>query len=412
MHSLSFDLNKTKALLVGVGDYQNLPIIKPAIKNIEDLKNILLDKNIIGLSEKNIIPVINKNHQVIYEAFIDFLDDDSNLEIDTLIFYFAGHGIRKTDSKNLYLTGTNSSKETIEISGIPFNKIKRKIESSFIQKRIVILDACYSGLAAMDGSNKPYTEKEINIKGTYVLTSSASHEKSFFDTFNRNTFFTKELVSSLKEGIDSNRPLISLDDIYINIKRKLKHSEPHRSTNLNTKNFFFCYNIAYKKEEPSLKENTFKNPADGLDYKTIRINNIEWMLENFRTKSETEKGVYKYKSTQENSDDERCNHYFNWKRAVELCPEGWQLPSRQDWQEAENFLGSVDKLISNLKIDFCGCRSKYGEYNFFNERAYFWTSDRSNYMKAYHCLIVNRDKSILLEEYFQSYSYSIRYIRK
>ena len=66
MLNLSFDLNKTKALLIGVSDYQSLRKIAPAINNVADLTSILSNERIIGLPEKNIIPVINAITQAHY----------------------------------------------------------------------------------------------------------------------------------------------------------------------------------------------------------------------------------------------------------------------------------------------------------------------------------------------------------
>jgi len=248
--NISIDLNKTKAILIGNSDYLNFPKIGPVDGNLDDIFNILTDENIFGLSEKNIILIKNKNHQEIFESIIDLLSDESNLNIETLIFYYSGHGYRDANSKELFLTGINSNQNSIKISGLRFNDIKLLIEGSYIQKRIVIIDSCYSGLATMDNSGEFFTKDELNIKGTYILASSASNEKSFFDSSYRNTFFTKELISILNYGIKIEDPYISLENIFINIQQRLKHSSPQRKTNLNSSNFYICKNKFIQKELP------------------------------------------------------------------------------------------------------------------------------------------------------------------
>jgi len=97
------------------------------------------------------------------------------------------------------LTGINSTKDSIEVSAIPYDKLKKIIENNNIQRRILIIDACYSGLAAQDAEGNNYTEDELDIKGTYVLTSSGSAEVARFDTDSPNTYFTEELISAFKK---------------------------------------------------------------------------------------------------------------------------------------------------------------------------------------------------------------------
>ena len=102
---------------------------------------------------------------------------------------------------------------------------------------------------------------------------------------------------------------------------------------------------------------------------------------------------------------------YNWNTAYKNCPEGWRLPTREDWETARDYLGGVEKLIKVLKIGFCGCRSLYDKFNFLNERAYFWTAERCDARRAHHCMILNEDESLTFQEYYQSYAYSIRYIK-
>jgi hypothetical protein len=66
----------------------------------------------------------------------------------------------------------------------------------------------------MSSESGIYTESELSIKGSYILTSAASNEKAFFDSGKRNTFFSSELFNVMKNGIPSEGPVISLDKVY------------------------------------------------------------------------------------------------------------------------------------------------------------------------------------------------------
>lgn len=239
---LSLDVNKTKAVLVGVSEYDSLPPIGPATGNLEDLKRLLTDARVLGLPEQHIHVIPDKKNDEIEAELIEFLDDPANVEFETLLFYYVGHGIRDSaGDKELYLTGKNTRKKTLSTSAIRYNTIKQHIERSNWQQRIVILDACHSGLAAMGESELQFTDGEIDLKGTYVLTSAAD-EKSFFDTAARHTFFSGALIQLLEQGLPTQQAFLSLEDIFHYLQRNLKQSTPQRKSNLNATDFFLLHN--------------------------------------------------------------------------------------------------------------------------------------------------------------------------
>lgn len=248
MQKLSLDVRKTKALLVGVSDYKSLDPIKPALGNIEDLIQLLTDEQLFGLPFGNITAILDKTNDEIEEKIIEFLENEENANFETLLFYYVGHGIRESAvNKELYLTGINSRKKTLKTSAIAYNSIKNHIENSNWQQRIVILDACHSGLATMGDEDKHFTEAEIDIQGTYVLASAAGDEKSFFDPTERHTFFSGELIKLLRNGLPKHQPFLSLDDIFLHLEKNLKQSTPKKNSNLNVHNFFFFRNLQYDK---------------------------------------------------------------------------------------------------------------------------------------------------------------------
>jgi hypothetical protein len=52
--NFSFDISKTKAVLIGIGDYYHMSKIEPAYGNLEDFSDLLTDVNLIGLPKNNI----------------------------------------------------------------------------------------------------------------------------------------------------------------------------------------------------------------------------------------------------------------------------------------------------------------------------------------------------------------------
>lgn len=118
--------------------------------------------------------------------------------------------------------------------------------------------------------------------------------------------------------------------------------------------------LSYYKCEDSgwvvdVEKNTgkLKDSRDKEEYKTIAIGNQVWMKENLRY--EVEKGERICLDG-----DEDCSKYgsfYDWKTAQEACPEGWHLPSIEDWDTLSIFVtthdpsGVIDSLSELYKMD-------------------------------------------------------------
>lgn len=73
--------------------------------------------------------------------------------------------------------------------------------------------------------------------------------------------------------------------------------------------------------------------AQGNEYKTVKIGNQLWMAENLNLKTT---GSWCYGNKPSN-----CKKYgrlYTWKAAMENCPDGWHLPSDDEWEELKNFV--------------------------------------------------------------------------
>lgn len=258
--SYSIDTGHTRAVLIGNSefDYDFTPI-PPVKNNIEDFCKLLTDKRNIGLLPENISVALDKTNTEIEDLLLGV----SKLpDTQTLLVYFTGHGYR-SDVNKLFLIARNTRKIDDYISGgVDYDFIKNVVlKSSTAKQKIVILDACHSGIATQGAADAML---EVNVTGTYIMASSESDESSYFDKNKRNTFFTASLLDTLSNGIDNDREMLALNDLYENAKNNLdQRQQPlfKNKLNISPADFFIARNPAFSLRRVSKRQSSCLKPA-------------------------------------------------------------------------------------------------------------------------------------------------------
>lgn len=100
---------------------------------------------------------------------------------------------------------------------------------------------------------------------------------------------------------------------------------------------------------------TFTDERDGAEYGWIRLGNQEWMTSNLKYgepyyEQEYEGGFVDNVGEPQDVDTmeaafdyegdiEKNGNLYTWGQALEAAPAGWRLPTDEDWQQLEQFLG-------------------------------------------------------------------------
>ena len=100
------------------------------------------------------------------------------------------------------------------------------------------------------------------------------------------------------------------------------------------------------------ENNTMKDPRDNKTYKTVKIGDQVWMAENLNYKSGLSYCFGEEPSSKQNSHPGLCNTYgrlYKWDAATEVCPDGWHLPSKAEFETLLKTVGGADSAGIKLK---------------------------------------------------------------
>jgi uncharacterized protein (TIGR02145 family) len=141
--------------------------------------------------------------------------------------------------------------------------------------------------------------------------------------------------------------------------------------------------------------NDIIHDSEGNSYPTIKIGNQIWMAENLKTNQFSDGTAipmiangYEWQNSDtscqciyDNNEDYLVfGRLYNWFciKQGNLCPEGWRIPTLEDWKElAENFGGFpiAGKALQNeneFNAKLAG--SRFGSFEGIGKSVYYWTA--------------------------------------
>jgi uncharacterized protein (TIGR02145 family) len=161
----------------------------------------------------------------------------------------------------------------------------------------------------------------------------------------------------------------------------------------------------------------FVDARDLQTYKTVEIGGNVWMAQNMNYFDASD-SLYSRTSCYNDSAEycEMQGRLYAWNVAMVACPEGWKIPSKSDFDSLIDAVGgfdhAVDSLFAQEFISAIGGGYHFLEYyNYFDEYAYFWTSDevRANYART--VLLENGRSSVSYDETYEEFALSVRCVK-
>ncbi|MGD9344415.1 MAG: FISUMP domain-containing protein [Candidatus Aminicenantes bacterium] len=159
--------------------------------------------------------------------------------------------------------------------------------------------------------------------------------------------------------------------------------------------FLLCFTFAFQDKEAMVQQDNKEilMDIDGNSYKVIRIGDQFWMAENLRaTKDRDGTLIQSYCFEDEQSNCEKLGHLYTWDVALKISPDGWHIPSNEEWNTLIDYLGGESeagqKLLeggsSGFNAILAGAADFHGNYLYLGEYAIFWSSTEANQERAYH----------------------------
>jgi hypothetical protein len=143
-------------------------------------------------------------------------------------------------------------------------------------------------------------------------------------------------------------------------------------------------------------------PATELKYRTVTIGGKTWMAENMND-IPARGGSWCYDGIEGN-----CGKYgrlYDWNAAMAVCPAGWRLPTRDDWNE---LTAAVDGSPQARGFPFMagGTRKSDGSFSDVGKKSRYWTATEYGGNRAYNGYMSG--KSMDESNYNKGFGFSVR----
>lgn len=165
-----------------------------------------------------------------------------------------------------------------------------------------------------------------------------------------------------------------------------------------------------------LSAQSFTDSRDGKVYKTVKIGNQAWMAENLKYNSNSGSWCYNNKGI-------NCSRYgklYDWQTAQNVCPSGWRLPSKSDFEKLLTSVGGSSagadtKLLNNSNIGFMtqlgGFHYENGGFDGIKSCGRWWSSSEDGTGVSWNLSYNSYHETAGMMQMFNVMGYSVRCIK-
>lgn len=238
------DAAATRAVMVGVSRYTSLEPLPAVATNLSALASALASPDAWHLAEKHcaVIAEPQRAHEV-----LDAVWQHAQEATDTLLFYFAGHGL--IDGRGELFLGLPASRHGLSHTGIPYQSLREIMIGGHARRYVLILDCCFSGraLGLMSGTDELIDTAQI--EGSYLMAAAGENVTALAPPGETHTAFTGELLACLATGVPDGPPELDLEAVYHDVRRRLASKGrplPQQRGRNSASSLVMVRNVAYR----------------------------------------------------------------------------------------------------------------------------------------------------------------------
>ncbi len=155
-------------------------------------------------------------------------------------------------------------------------------------------------------------------------------------------------------------------------------------------------------------------------YSALKHGTNIWVSENLKTNIDKDGVVIESFFYDNNSAyEEVYARLYDWEIAQNICPDGWHIPSTEEWDLLLAYYGGRDfaapRLLtsgdSQIGVTYAGFKTAGGSYVGLSTYAGFWTSDEFSSEKAYINSISLGEDAVTESYVKKTAAYSVRCVR-
>ncbi|GAA3560060.1 hypothetical protein GCM10022419_045840 [Nonomuraea rosea] len=219
------DPERSRVVLIGSSRYTDaeLPDLPAVSATVRDLRafftdpragvGVVPDRHCVTLLDA---PSLEKAGDQIFAA--------SRAAESLLLVYYVGHGLISGRKHDLYLSLPGTRLGAPEFSALEYEKLRDAVLHSPARVKVIVLDCCFSG-RVLSQSMAPVRHSllaELDIEGTYVLTSAGQSEKALIVAGEKHTAFSGRLLRLLWEGVEDGGEILTVEDLYRALRSRMR----------------------------------------------------------------------------------------------------------------------------------------------------------------------------------------------
>jgi tetratricopeptide (TPR) repeat protein len=216
-------VDTSAVVLIGCHTYEQLESLPAVEKNLTDLDRLLTDPTNWGIHQDRVTILSQPSRE---SDVLRAVRSAASAATDALIVYYAGHGLLDPVDQELYLSLPSSKLSDVHVeSALRFEFLRRVFLSSAAEKKVLLLDCCYSGRAMAGEMGDPGIGgilPKLEVAGTCLITACSENAKALAPPGEPNTAFTGELLRALEQGVPGASELLDMTTLYEHILGELR----------------------------------------------------------------------------------------------------------------------------------------------------------------------------------------------